>query len=493
MSTGTSKPYSAFPKGMRWFIVSLIGIAGIFSPISSNIFVPAIPVIAQAFHRSEQDITLAVTAYLIFQAITPSFLGSLSDSYGRRPVAIVMLVVYIGANIGLAMVPTGGNGYAVLLVLRMLQATGGSCLIAIGAGCVNDVAEPREKGMFMGIFQTGSMSGPAFGPLLGGVLAQTLGWRSIFWFLVIATGVVLTGIVFFLPETLRSLVGDGSIPPPKLNSSPQQLWQHHKATVERKRTGVEKVHVNRPAKRKYEPFSAFKVLLQPETVLIFVFSSIVYLEMYSILAVYSTILKDKYGLDEIKIGLCYLPCGIGTIVSAITNGRLIDWMYRREERRVGGDFRKCRTTFRLEPTRFKVCIGFLILFWTGAVCLGWCLEARTSLAAVLVFNLLVGLGSGPITALPTVYGQDLQPGKGGAVSASLNLVRCMFGAVGTAVIQLLYSAIGAGWTMTLMTGMCLVALPMPVVVWRQGAKWRARRDEKAEMMRQAKSEREQQL
>ena len=53
-----------------------------------------------------------------------------------------------------------------------------------------------------------------------------------------------------MPETLRSLVGDGSIPPPRLNSSPQQLWQHHKATVERKRTGVEKVHVDRPEKRK---------------------------------------------------------------------------------------------------------------------------------------------------------------------------------------------------------------------------------------------------
>lgn len=166
------------------------------SPISSNIFVPAIPVIARAFNRSEQDITLAVTAYLIFQAITPSFLGSLSDSYGRRPVAISMLFVYIGANVGLALVPTGEHsGYAALLVLRMLQATGGSCLIAIGAGCVNDVAEPREKGMFMGIFQVGAMSGPAFGPLLGGVLAQTLGWRSIFWFLVIATGVVLVPLI----------------------------------------------------------------------------------------------------------------------------------------------------------------------------------------------------------------------------------------------------------------------------------------------------------
>lgn len=49
--------------------------------------------------------------------------------------------------------------------------------------------------MFMAIFQVGSMFGPAFGPLLGGVFAQTLGWRAIFWFLVIATGVVLVPLI----------------------------------------------------------------------------------------------------------------------------------------------------------------------------------------------------------------------------------------------------------------------------------------------------------
>lgn len=92
---------------------------------------------------------------------------------------------------------------------------------------------------------------------------------------------------------------------------------------------------------------------------------------------YSTILKDKYGLDEIQIGLCYLyvlititqldppltlprPCGIATIISAITNGRVVDWMYRREEKRVGGDFRKKRSEFRLERTRFLGAVGFLL-------------------------------------------------------------------------------------------------------------------------------------
>lgn len=115
------RPYSAFPQSTKWLIVALGGAAGIFSPISSNIFVPAIPTLAQEFKRSEQDISLAVTVYLIFQATTPSLFGSLSDSYGRRPIYIGTLALYIGANIGLALMPT--SAYWLLLFLRALQVS----------------------------------------------------------------------------------------------------------------------------------------------------------------------------------------------------------------------------------------------------------------------------------------------------------------------------------------------------------------------------------
>jgi hypothetical protein len=53
------------------------------------------------------------------------------------------------------------------------------------------------------------------------------------------------------------------------------------------------------------------------------------------------------------------PSGIGTICSALTNGRLIDYYYRREERRVGGDYRKKGEEFRLEITRFRIVVPFL--------------------------------------------------------------------------------------------------------------------------------------
>jgi MFS family permease len=49
--------------------------------------------------------------------------------------------------------------------------------------------------MFMSLFQVGTLFGPLFGPLLGGIFAQTLGWRAIFWFLVIATAVVLIPLI----------------------------------------------------------------------------------------------------------------------------------------------------------------------------------------------------------------------------------------------------------------------------------------------------------
>jgi MFS family permease len=50
-------------------------------------------------------------------------------------------------------------------------------VIAIGSGCIADIADPEERGTFMGLFSAISMLGPAIGPVLGGILAQTVGWR----------------------------------------------------------------------------------------------------------------------------------------------------------------------------------------------------------------------------------------------------------------------------------------------------------------------------
>ncbi|KAG8855703.1 hypothetical protein FRB96_006747 [Tulasnella sp. 330] len=478
-TTGSGKPYSAFSQSTKWLIVCLGGLAAIFSPISSNIFVPAIPTLAHDFNKSNEKISLAVTIYLIFQAITPSFFGSMSDSFGRRPVYIGTMVLYMGANIGLACMPT--DAYWLLLVLRALQATGGSAVVSIGAGAVADVAEPRERGKFMSIFQCGAMIGPAFGPLLGGVFASTLGWRAIFWFLTISTGIVLVPLIFLLPETLRSIVGDGSIPPPAFNASPMMLIKRQR-TVKRAQERGENINeekIERPPKKKYQPLSAFLILFTPEITLIFIFVSFMYLEFYCVLTVYSTALTNTYHLTELQIGLCYLPSGLGSVVSSIINGRQIDYYYRKEEQRVGGDYRKKGDEFRIELTRLRCIFPFLACFLVASTSLGWCLQAKAPLAATLVVNFFIGLGTGTINTA-TVYGQDIKVGQGGAVSASLNLVRCLFGAVGTAIIQVLYNSLGAGWTFVLLSGLCVLGLPLPWLVIRKAPEWRQNRLERTQ-------------
>jgi hypothetical protein len=63
----------------------------------------------------------------------------------------------------------------------------------------------------------------------------------------------------------------------------------------------------------------------------------------------------------------------------------------------------------------------------------------------------------------------------------LNLVRCLFGAVGTAIVQIMYNAIGAGWTTTIFSAICILGVPMEVWVVKSAPRWRAQR--RAKMQR----------
>ena len=106
-------------------------------------------------------------------------------------------ILYIAANIGLAL----QNSYAALFLLRCLQSSGSSGTIALSSGVVADVATASERGSYMGFVTAGALLGPAVGPVIGGVLAQFLGWRSIFWFLTIFGASFLVIFAIFFPET----------------------------------------------------------------------------------------------------------------------------------------------------------------------------------------------------------------------------------------------------------------------------------------------------
>lgn len=139
------------------------------------------------------------------QGIAPAFVGGFSDVSGRRPAYLACFVIYAAANIGLAL----QNNYAALMVLRCLQAAGGSGTVALAIALIADICTPQERGVYVSYLSIGPQAGPSLGPIIGGLLGQYLGWHSIFWFLVICTGIVSITVSILLPETCRKIVEDG--------------------------------------------------------------------------------------------------------------------------------------------------------------------------------------------------------------------------------------------------------------------------------------------
>lgn len=196
-TTTNTPPWSVFSTSQKRFIVFMVALAGFFSPLSANIYFPALNTLATDFHTTESIMNLTLTTYMIFQGLAPTIFGDLADMAGRRPAYIIGFMIYIGACIGIACC----NTFPALLVLRMIQSSGSSSTVALGSGVVADIATSAERGVWMGWATSGPMVAPALAPVLGGLFTQFLGWRWIFWFLVILASAFFVPLVLTFPET----------------------------------------------------------------------------------------------------------------------------------------------------------------------------------------------------------------------------------------------------------------------------------------------------
>lgn len=146
-----SPPFTVFSVGQKRWIIFLAALSGMFSPMSSFIFYPAITSIARGLHVTVELVNLAITTYMIVSGIVPVLLGTAADRYGRRPIYILALSIYLVSNIGLAL----QNSFPALLVLRMLQSAGSSGTISLGYGVIADITTEDDRGSYVGILLVG--------------------------------------------------------------------------------------------------------------------------------------------------------------------------------------------------------------------------------------------------------------------------------------------------------------------------------------------------
>lgn len=515
--------YSSFTQWEKRLIVFGAGMSALYSPLTAQIYFPALNLVADSFHVSISKVNLTVTTYMVFQGITPMFIGGLADTAGRRPAYVICFVVYIAANIGIALC----DSYAGLLVLRGLQSAGSSSTVALCQAVVADIVTSGERGQYMslvslpryvsffhsfflvppflrtrafadmGVSMMNSMVAPSLGPVIGGALAQTLGWRSIFWFLTIIAAIALAALLFVFPETCRKIVGDGSIRP---HPAYQTIWQllkdsRRKRRQAKKRSGDDANALDRvptgasahapPPKLKVvvgNPFVSVALLFEPILGLLLLYSAIVFAGFYAIATAISEQMKAVYLLTEVQIGLVYLPMAGGSVLAALIVGPSLNWNYRRHARRLGMETTRGRqddlSNFPIERSRIEVGLPLLALSTCVLFAWGWALEYRAHLAVPCVLLFLMGTGMVGFTNAAMVLITDIHPAKAGAATAASNLTRCLLGAASTAAISPLIDAVGSGWAFSILGFLYLLGAPLLLLMMKNGVKWRRQMKEK---------------
>lgn len=233
----------------------------------------------------------------------------LGDMLGRRPAYLLGFIIYICANIGLAL----QNNYAALFILRCVQSTGSSGTVALGNGVVADIATSGERGKYIGFAQFGPMAAPALAPVLGGILSQFLGWRALFWFLTIFAVVYMIPFCISFPETGRNVVGNGSIPPQGWNMSVlnylRSREEHDGNGLSRTASGQEKKAAQAKLARQRKlrwpnPMKTLHIIAEKDVSIILLYNGLVYTAFYDITASLPSLFAEIYGFNELQIGTC---------------------------------------------------------------------------------------------------------------------------------------------------------------------------------------------
>ncbi|KAI0913080.1 MFS general substrate transporter [Ustulina deusta] len=480
------KHYHIFTLRQKWNLVFVIGAAGLFSGLSSNIYFPAEDQIAQDLKISLRLVSLTITSYLIIQGISPVFWGALADTIGRRPIYIASFSVYILSNIALSFSPN----FAVLLLFRGLQSAGSASTVSLGNGVIQDITPLAERGGFISFYQAIRNFSIAVGPVLGGGLSNSLGFRSIFVFLLVISVLVLAVIVFVLPETLRSIAGNGGY---RLTGIYQPLLRYctkEPDYMQDPSPGLVRKTIT--ARTFIDPLT---LLAEKDILLQLVFGGIIYTIWSMVTATTAGLFKASFGLNEFLIGLCFLANGVGTIIGSAIIGKLMTRDFKNAEEtyriqnRLPPDYeipaKDLPIDFSIERARLRHLPWITVLFIVSAGLYGFTVEPSPLvsksgwIAVPLLLQFLIAATSNAVFAMNQTIVSDLCPGKGASATAINNLVRCELGAIGVGVAQTIIDRFGPAWTFLGLALFGVACTPLAVITWIHGSRWRA-----ARMMRQ---------
>ncbi len=184
------------PKVGALFATAL-GAITLIGPLAIHLFLPVMPAVKTAFAISDAVVELTFSVTLFTMAIVTLFYGSLSDRYGRRPVLLSGLALFV---IGSALSAFAAS-VTMLIVGRIIQAIGAGCGLTLSRAIARDAYGPETLVKAIAYLTMAYTIGPMIAPTFGGLLTDMFGWRAAFWFALAASAAIFVTAYFVLFET----------------------------------------------------------------------------------------------------------------------------------------------------------------------------------------------------------------------------------------------------------------------------------------------------
>ncbi|KAJ9604821.1 MFS siderochrome iron transporter 1 [Cladophialophora chaetospira] len=435
-----------FPEWKKWCLTLTVAFATLAVAFVSTAYTASITQIIEEFHCSQEVATLGVSLFVLGFAIGPLLWAPLSELYGRQVLFIGTYAVLTAFNAGAA----GAQSIASLIIMRFFAGTFGASPLTNAGGVIADIFPANQRGLGMSIFAAAPFLGPTIGPVVGGFVAETIGWRWNEGIMAIFTGLLGIFGALVVPETYAPVI---------LSRRAKELT---------KRTG--KIHVSSIEKRqgKVTPGAAFEkaisrpwalLFLEPIVLLISIYMAILYGTLYMLFGAFPIVFEQNRGWSQGIGGLAFSGVAVG-MIGGVVYSIFDNKRYSRIEAEHDGE---APPEARLPPAAVgavAIPIGMFWFAWTNYPSIHWivCIIASAPFGFGMVLVFLACMNY--LIDAYTIYAAS--------VLAANSVLRSLFGAVFPLFTVQMYNNLGIHWASTIPAFLALACAPFPFVFYKYG-------------------------
>ncbi|RAH66742.1 MFS transporter [Aspergillus aculeatinus CBS 121060] len=442
-----------FAAPRKAIIIVLSGLSTLSVAFASSAYSGDLSSVCEYFGVSDEAATLGLSLYVLGFAIGPLLWAPLGEAFGRRVLFLTTFSLFTVFNVAAAVAPNFGS----LVAFRCLAGMFGSSPLTNSGGIVADLYTPETRGLAAVCYSGATFLGPVLGPIVGGFLGETRGWRSIEGLLAIYAGVMLVLGLLLVPETVGDVVlrrraaaltrqtgrfyitsGDHRNPPGSL--------------AERCR-----VSMTRPARL---------LVREPIVMVLAAYMSFIYGTTYLLLAALPIVFQRVRGWSPGVGGLAFLPIAIGMLCGTAFMV-IINRQYAR----------RCRTSEsgRLPPEArlpsgkvgaVLLPVGLFLFAWTNAPSVPW--------VVCMLGTACFGFGNICVSLALVNYLVDSYVSYAASALAAATVLRSLCGAAFPLFTTAMYNGIGIHWASSVPAFLSLVCLPAPFLLSTYGGRIRQR-------------------